>query len=410
MERKFHVAAKNKNKQMKHLISTLAIILFLCGCKYDKDIPDPEKYVKIYMPQAVDMPAKVNLVMADTPQTVIFGAAYGGPNSPDGDIEVKFKVDNALVAAFNQQHGTSYDPLPAGSYELLQTSAIIGKGKQNTAPLQLQLKTAGVLESLKQYLLPVSIDQVSNNIPVNESLRTAYFLVEAQRDGVDIRVVSFGKKSSVMDVDAVVEVLRPLNADLIVIREIDKNTKRSGYVDMPAAIAEKLGMHQFFAKAINHDGGEYGTAVLSRFPILDSAKYILTVPSGEPGPLAVIKVAVTEEQTLTFAGTHFNANAARRENQPDQLLDFLKDVEGPLIVGGNFNDQLAGDTYLKLKTRFSLICTESCAFNYPASNPSANTDYIIYAPADRFRVVENKVGPASTSDHLPVISQMQIYY
>ena len=145
-------------------------------------------------------------------------------------------------------------------------------------------------------------------------------------------------------------------------------------------------------------------------PTGSGASAAAATSGGEPGPLAVIKVAVAEGQTLTFAGTHFNANAARRENQPDQLLNFLKDVEGPLIVGGNFNDQLAGDTYLKLKSRFSLICTESCAFNYPASNPSSNTDYIIYAPADRFRVVENKVGAASTSDHLPVISQMQIYY
>lgn len=395
---------------MKYLISILNIMLFLSACKYDQGIAEPEKYVKIYMPQAVDMPAKVSLVMADTPQTVIFGAAYGGPVSPGSDIEVKFKVDNGLIAAFNEQHGTSYDPLPAGSYTLLQTSGTIGKGRQSTAPLKLELKTAGVLESLKQYLLPVSIDQVSGNLPVNESLRTAYFLVEAQREGLDIRAVSFGKKSSVMDVNAVVEVLRPLNADLIVIREIDKNTKRSGYVDMPAEIASKLGMQQFFAKAMNYDGGEYGTAVLSRYPIIDSARYILTVPSGEPGPLAVIKVQVKEGQTLTFAGTHFNANAARREGQPAQLLEFLKDVEGPLIVGGNFNDQLAGDTYLKLKTRFSLICTEGCAFNYPASNPSSHTDYIIYAPAERFRIVENKVGGASTSDHLPVISRMQIYY
>ncbi len=395
---------------MKYFLSILSLVLIFSGCKDNKDIPDAAKYVKIYMPQATESPAKVSLVMADTAQTIIFGAAYGGLDFPGADINITFKVDNALVAAFNQKNGTNYAVMPVGSYELQQTSAVISKGKLATAPLQIRVKTAGVLESLRQYLLPVTIEQVSGNLPVNEALRTAYFLVEAQREGQDVTVVSFGKKSTVMDVNAVVEVLRPLNADLIVIREIDRNTKRSGYTNMPAEIAKKLGMNQFFAKAINYDGGEYGTAVLSRFPITDSAAFILPVPSGEPGPLALIRVKVKNGQTLAFAGTHFNATANLRAGQPAKLLEFLKDVTDPLIVGGNFNDQLAGDTYLELKTRFTLICTEGCAFNYPAANPSGNTDYIIYAPANRFRVMENKVGTASTSDHLPVISRMQVYY
>jgi len=394
---------------MKYLLSILSVIL-ISACKYDKDIPHPELYEKVYMPQAVNLPSIVNLVMADTPQTIIFGAAFGGPRNNSANLEVKFKVDASLVAVYNQLNGTAYETMPAGSYELLQTSGVIAKGQQSTAPLKLQIKTAGILESLKKYLLPVTIEEVSDNVAVNENLRTAYFLVEAQREGLNLKVISYGKKSTVFDVNAVVDVLRPLGGDLIVIREIDKNTKRSGYVDMPAEIAKKLGMFSYFAKAINHDGGEYGTAVLSKFPITDSAAFILPVPSGEPGPLAVIKVKVKEGQILTFAGTHFNANATLRAGQPAKLLEFLQPFDGPVIVGGNFNDQLAGDTYLTLKTRFTLICTEGCAFNYPASNPASNTDYIIYSPANRFRVVENRVGSVSTSDHLPVISQMQVYY
>ena len=49
-------------------------------------------------------------------------------------------------------------------------------------------------------------------------------------------------------------------------------------------LADKTGMNYFFGKAIDHDGGDYGVAILSKFPVSDPKIYLLpadSLPSAE---------------------------------------------------------------------------------------------------------------------------------
>ncbi len=152
--------------------------VLLNACKPDALLYEPAEWVKIYMPQAKDKPALRSFVMADTMQTIVYGAAYGGPDYPNNDVEIRFKVDPALAQSFNSENGTAYPIMPAGSYEL-NMETTIRKGKLNTLPLKIKVKTIGAIEPVKEYILPVSIEQVSGGLKVNESLRTTYFIVKA---------------------------------------------------------------------------------------------------------------------------------------------------------------------------------------------------------------------------------------
>lgn len=164
--------------------STVYILAFtiaagLMACK-KKLIDDPGQYSKIYMPQAIDYPAVRVLTMTDTLQYIVFGAAFGGVNDQSKWINVQFAVNPAMVDSFNRRNGTGYAMLPAGSYQLEKLEADIPAGKVSSIPLRLNIKTVGGLQPSKDYLLPVSILQTDSDIPVNDSLRTTFFLIRGE--------------------------------------------------------------------------------------------------------------------------------------------------------------------------------------------------------------------------------------
>lgn len=403
-----NVMKKSGSYSYKLLLLVPGICL-LGACSYDTAIPNPEEYARIYMPQAADQSSKYQFVMTDSAQTIVYGAAYGGPDYPSDDISVTFNADPSLVDLYNNENGTTYEVLPEGSYELEKASAVIQKGELKTDPLRIRIKTAGFLEAFKEYLLPVTIGQTDGGASINEDLRTAYFVVEAQREGINLKVMSYGKRNVAFDMEEVAAVIRAHNPDLLVVREMDINTQRNGDIDQAAELGRLTGMNYFFAKALDFQGGYYGCAVFSRFPVIESAAYLLTVPSGEPGPLATITVKINESQELFFAGTHLSLNEEYRLGQAEMLLDVIGEQDIPVIVAGNINDQLEGATYTSLKQELMMICEEECPPNYPADGPVSYTDNILYSPGDRFHVSGIEVGTASTSSHLPVIANLLFF-
>jgi hypothetical protein len=166
---------------MKPTIYISTIILAVCtmACK-KKLIDDPGQYSKLYMPQAVDYPAMRSLIMTDTLQYIVFGAAFGGVDDQSQGINVQFEVNPALVDTFNKKNGTGYTMLPAGSYKLNNLAADIPAGKSSSTPLRFAIKTVGGLDVSKDYLLPISIVQTDASIPVNENLRTTYFQIRSE--------------------------------------------------------------------------------------------------------------------------------------------------------------------------------------------------------------------------------------
>ncbi|RNI33021.1 DUF1735 domain-containing protein [Rufibacter immobilis] len=395
------------------------LLLASCGltaCKYDTDIPNPSDYVKIYLPQAIEAPAKRTFTMADTLQSIVFGVAYGGPDVPGSAVEVSFKVDENLVQTFNTTNGTNYAVMPSGSYELNQTTATIPSGSVSSLPLKIKVRTNGVLEPFKQYLLPVSIDQVSGNLPINNNLKTAYFLVEAQKEGTSLKVMSFGKGAGIYNMALAADIINQHSPDILLVREMDMNTNRNGKVDQAAVLAPLIGMpHYLFVTSISNfdGGGAYGCTIFSKLPLKQAVTHIL--PTGdentEKGPLGVITVELSNGTEIVFAGTHLSSNATRRGVQLPELVKILNTyTTEPLILAGNFNDRPpAGPVYVSLAEAQLIFPCSTCPPNTPVANPVNFSDFIMYKNPSRFRVISHTVGASSTSAHLPVITQFQVY-
>ena len=65
-------------------------------------------------------------------------------------------------------------------------------------------------------------------------------------------------------------------------------------------------MHAVFGKAIEFSGGEYGCAILSKFPIEDSSIVALPTGAGREDRVAVLAEVSVQGKPIVFAGTHLS--------------------------------------------------------------------------------------------------------
>lgn len=156
-------------------------IWLLTGCEKIEIPKDDQKTVssQVYMSAAARNMNTPVLRMADTTYTITYGASYGGVEKPVQDISVTFIDDADKVKTYNELHATDYPLLPAGCYQLETLNAVIPQGGVSTVPLSIKINPSKGMQLFKDYLLAVSIRQVSNNVQVNTSLQTAYYIIRA---------------------------------------------------------------------------------------------------------------------------------------------------------------------------------------------------------------------------------------
>ncbi len=103
---------------------------------------------------------------------------------------------------------------------------------------------------------------------------------------MDITLVSLNIKHGAEGLETIAAVLRELSPDIVGMQEVDVFCERSGYVDEVTELARLAGYpYHAFARAIPLGSGEYGTAILSRFPIESFDVTPLDSGYGEPRAL-----------------------------------------------------------------------------------------------------------------------------
>ncbi len=130
----------------------------------------------IYMPQAVGTRSTVKLMLVDEPYDFVFGAAYGGLQKPAKDISLTFQAAPELIDAYNAEHGTSYQPLPAASYTVSGFTSVIKAGTTTSEPLVLAVKSKE-LQMGGKYLYPVRLLSASSGV-IDADKQVTYFIVD----------------------------------------------------------------------------------------------------------------------------------------------------------------------------------------------------------------------------------------
>ncbi|HEY0174242.1 MAG TPA: endonuclease/exonuclease/phosphatase family protein, partial [Pyrinomonadaceae bacterium] len=173
----------------------------------------------------------------------------------------------------------------------------------------------------------------------------------SSRGRVHLNVMSYNIHVGVgmdkkLDLKRIADVIKLYRCDLVGLQEVDRGVERTGRVDEIKELARLTGMDYAFAHNLDYQGGQYGVAVLSRYPILaiDHRRYANTRERERRG---FIRVEVeVKGRRLNFVTTHLDyQHADGRLFETRQLLDALKDVRGPLIVTGDFNEDPWGKTY-----------------------------------------------------------------
>ncbi|GAB3914064.1 endonuclease/exonuclease/phosphatase family protein [Larkinella knui] len=213
-----------------------------------------------------------------------------------------------------------------------------------------------------------------------------------------------------IDVEAIARVIRSEKPDLVALQEVDVNTERSGKgVNQAKELARLTGMNCYFSKAIDHQGGDYGVAVLSRFPILDSTRFDLPVDpaiGGEPRTIAAITVEIAKGKKIIFASTHLDLKEPNRVSQSERIVKHFEKSGLPMILGGDFNAQADSKVMQYLDRNFTRSCQE-CSPTIPVKNPNRAIDFILYKPDGTFTSPSTRViDEQYASDHLPVVVEL----
>lgn len=217
----------------------------------------------------------------------------------------------------------------------------------------------------------------------------------------------------VISPEVIAEVIRRENPDLVALQEVDVNNRRSGEdLHQAEAIAEELGMYFHFAKAIDYQGGFYGNAVLSKFPILDRMDVELPAMEGvitEDRVWAGIKVDVQGTE-LWFGSTHLDFKTEENNlYQSDMLIRAFDEVDIPVIIAGDFNATEHSTTMQLFDEHFERTCPGDCPPTFPQIDPHRAIDFIIFQPKDAFETISHRVVEEEyASDHRPVMAELRV--
>jgi endonuclease/exonuclease/phosphatase family metal-dependent hydrolase len=219
--------------------------------------------------------------------------------------------------------------------------------------------------------------------------------------------IKHGELSSMEDVAAAIAAEAP---DVVAMQEVDRNAQRSGVVDEPAVLAELTGMTPRFASALTFgDGGEYGIALLSRWPITSEEKMELT-STGEQRVLAVWQIELPGGGTLQMANTHLGLSADERATQVAEIAAALDGREQVILVGDLNEDPTGGAVHTTLSADLRDGWEEAGAgpgYTFPALLPTERIDYV-FLSEDWPETAEIRVVDAYVSDHRPLFAALPL--
>jgi endonuclease/exonuclease/phosphatase family metal-dependent hydrolase len=216
-----------------------------------------------------------------------------------------------------------------------------------------------------------------------------------------------------IDLDRTAAVINSVRPDLVALQEVDSGTARTHRVDQPNELAKRTGLTAVFGDNIPYQGGHYGNAILSRFPILRHENHPL--PShykGEQRGVLEVEIALPNGQPLLFFATHFDY----RRYYDRERLDSAHTVNDLIAARPDALALLAGDLNARAN---STVLTELGQYwrrtnypvlpTYPAAFPYKQIDYVLFRPECRWRVREVMVlADRLASDHRALLTVLEL--
>lgn len=210
-----------------------------------------------------------------------------------------------------------------------------------------------------------------------------------------------------LDLERAAQLIREYDPDIVTLQEVDKVCTRTNGVDQAAWLGEACGLHSAFGAFMPYQGGEYGMAILSRYPILE--EHNLRLPDGsEPRTALGIEVQ-TPQGPVTVVSIHLYRTEAERLAQAETLLDFYRDWDQPVILAGDFNSLPGTAVMQRLAEDFAEVPCTGSNLTFPANDPAKQIDYCLVRPGEQvltqsMRVIDEPL----VSDHRPLLIEISL--
>jgi endonuclease/exonuclease/phosphatase family metal-dependent hydrolase len=222
----------------------------------------------------------------------------------------------------------------------------------------------------------------------------------------------------VLDLDRIADVIRSQQPDLVALQEVGRHwSADSDFRDQPAELARLLEMDDVYGANLDRDPPargaprrQYGTAILTARPIVDSEHLLLPRVSteNEQRGLLVLDVDV-DGAPFRLYNAHLGVSGEDRAVQVDALLAATGKATVPHALVGDFNARPRAPGLAPLFDRFRdawTACGEGDGFTFPASAPASRIDYILVSP--QLAVGRADVPALPGSDHLPLVAELAI--
>jgi endonuclease/exonuclease/phosphatase family metal-dependent hydrolase len=215
-----------------------------------------------------------------------------------------------------------------------------------------------------------------------------------------------------LDLERIAALIKGQKADLVALQEVERGTQRTQRRDLPAELAQLTGLAVTFARNIPYQGGEYGTAVLSRFPIRRVAHHPLKIiGQGEQRGVQQVWIDIHGTEVL-FVNTHLDhrRDPAERERSVEEIRTLVA-AAGPLpvIVAGDFNATPDSPAIATMRGFLRDVWTavgHGPGHTIPVRQPNRRIDYIWISP--HFVPAQMKVLASEASDHLPISALLML--
>jgi endonuclease/exonuclease/phosphatase family metal-dependent hydrolase len=212
-----------------------------------------------------------------------------------------------------------------------------------------------------------------------------------------------------LDLERIARVIRESRADVAALQEVDVNTRRTGNVDQAAELARLTGMHVYYGKAMDYDGGAYGVAILSRFELTETRTHPLGFEGrSEPRVAAEARFRLGDAgPRVAFFCTHLeHQSEPLRLRQVAALQQATADPGADMVIlAGDINAQPGSEPMRVLLERWTDATARPGDPTFPAPAPRIRIDYVLFLPSKHFRLIESQVlDEPVASDHRPVLA------
>lgn len=221
------------------------------------------------------------------------------------------------------------------------------------------------------------------------------------------------------NLEDIADLIKEIQPDFVALQEVDSLTGRSASLNngVPQSLVEELakmtGMHGYFGKAIDYDGGGYGEGMLSREPV-QVRKVMLPIPSGgEDRAMLIVETTMSNGESLLFAGTHLcHQFSENRLAQVEKINEVFEEIDQPAILVGDLNFVPDSEPYQTLEKMWVDMAKSAGATDPTISyeNPTRRIDYMFGLKKifSKIEIVDIEVLNVGYSDHMPVVATIRI--